>query len=68
MTMTEETGSTGRGPAPYAGTTAVAALAHTDGSVTLVEGTTFALSGRAGDMHDDFPHGLFVLDTRMLSR
>jgi len=53
---------------PYAATTPVAPLAHADGTVTLVEGSTFALSGPAGDMHDDFPHGLFVLDTRMLSR
>jgi glycogen debranching enzyme len=65
MTMTK--GTDGE-PTPYAGTTPVASLAHADGTVTLVEGTTFALSGRAGDMHDDFPHGLFVLDTRMLSR
>jgi len=53
---------------PYEGTTPVAALGATDGSVTLVEGQTFALSGRTGDMRADLPHGLFVLDTRVLSR
>jgi glycogen debranching enzyme len=36
--------------------------------VTLVEGQTFALSGRTGDMVTDLPHGLFVLDRRVLSR
>jgi glycogen debranching enzyme len=36
--------------------------------VTLVEGQTFALSGAGGDMEPELPHGLFVLDTRVLSR
>ena len=52
---------------PYDGTTAVTSLAHTDGAVTLVEGQTFCLSGRTGDLNPDMPHGLFVLDTRVLS-
>ena len=34
----------------------------------MVEGQTFCLSGRAGDFLPDRPHGLFVLDTRVLSR
>jgi glycogen debranching enzyme len=55
-------------PSPYAGTTAVASLSASDGTVTLVEGQTFALSGRSGDMRHDLPNGLFVLDTRVLSR
>lgn len=38
------------------------------GAVTLVEGQTFCLSGRAGDIHPDLAHGLFFLDTRLLSR
>jgi glycogen debranching enzyme len=42
-------------------------LGHTDGAVTLVEGQTFCLSGRTGDVSPDLPHGLFVLDTRVLS-
>jgi len=53
---------------PYAGTTPVASLGAADATVTLVEGQTFALSGRSGDMRDDLPNGLFVLDTRVLSR
>lgn len=56
------------GSSPYAGTTAVASLAGSDGTVTLVEGQTFALSGRSGDMRHDLPNGLFVLDTRVLSQ
>ncbi|MFA5885462.1 MAG: glycogen debranching N-terminal domain-containing protein [Acidimicrobiia bacterium] len=54
-------------PSPYEGTVAVTSLAHTDGAVTLVEGQTFCLSGRTGDLNPDMPHGLFVLDTRVLS-
>lgn len=52
---------------PFAGTTPVASLANVDGSVTLVEGQTFCLSGRTGDISPEFPHGLFVLDTRVVS-
>ncbi|MDY7106706.1 MAG: glycogen debranching N-terminal domain-containing protein [Actinomycetota bacterium] len=55
-------------PSPFAGTTPVASLAHVDGAVTLVEGQTFCVSGRTGDMAADFPHGLFVFDTRVLSQ
>jgi glycogen debranching enzyme len=36
--------------------------------VTLVEGQTFCLSDAIGDVSPDLPHGLFVLDTRVLSR
>jgi glycogen debranching enzyme len=46
----------------------VAALSDTDSVVTLVEGQTFCLSGPGGDIVPDLPHGLFVLDTRVLSR
>lgn len=52
---------------PFAGTSRVSSLANTDGFVTIVEGQTFALSGRTGDMTADLPHGLFVLDSRVLS-
>ena len=38
------------------------------GLVTLVEGTTFCLSGRAGEIRPGTPHGAFVLDVRHLSR
>jgi glycogen debranching enzyme len=35
--------------------------------VTLVEGSTFAVSGRSGDMNADGPEGLFFRDVRVLS-
>lgn len=38
------------------------------GVVTLVEGRTFCLSSAAGDITTDLAQGLFVLDTRALSR
>ncbi len=43
-------------------------LGHSERSVTLVEGQTFCLSTQVGDFLADVPHGLFVLDTRVLSR
>lgn len=36
-------------------------------AVTLVEGSTFAVSGRAGDMNPDYAQGLFFSDTRIVS-
>jgi glycogen debranching enzyme len=53
-------------PWTYAGSPP--ALSHADGTVTLVEGQTFCLSAPGGDFVADLPHGLFVLDTRVLSR
>ena len=55
-------------PSPYAGTTPVAPLSTSEGVVTLVEGQSFCVSGRTGDVASEFPHGLFVFDTRVLSR
>jgi glycogen debranching enzyme len=52
---------------PFAGTTPVASSAQVGGVVTLVEGQTFCLSGRTGDVSADLPQGLFVLDTRIIS-
>ncbi len=40
----------------------------TAGTITLVEGSAFAISGRAGDMAPTLPHGFFFRDTRFLSR
>lgn len=40
---------------------------HGDATVSLVEGQTFCRSGRTGDMSTDAAHGLFLLDTRVLS-
>ena len=37
------------------------------GAVTLVEGSSFCISMPNGDIHPEHPHGLFVLDTRVLS-
>jgi hypothetical protein len=53
-------------PWTYAGSPP--SLSRVDSTVTLVEGQTFCLSGPGGDMVADLPHGLFVLDTRVLSR
>ena len=36
--------------------------------VILVEGSTFCISGMAGDIQPGRAHGLFVRDTRVLSR
>jgi glycogen debranching enzyme len=43
-----------------------APLDRGSGLVTTLEGSTFCLSGRTGDVTAE-PHGLFILDTRMLS-
>jgi glycogen debranching enzyme len=37
------------------------------GAVTLVEGSSFCISFANGDIHPEHPHGVFVLDTRILS-
>ncbi len=34
----------------------------------MVEGSSFCISSPNGDIHPEHPHGLFVLDTRILSR
>jgi glycogen debranching enzyme len=39
-----------------------------DNSVTLVEGSTFCLSDRLGNIHHGTSHGLFYRDSRVLSR
>ena len=38
------------------------------GTVTLVEGSSFCISLANGDIHPEHPHGLFVQDTRILSK
>ncbi|MFE4545476.1 glycogen debranching N-terminal domain-containing protein [Arthrobacter sp. NPDC056727] len=38
------------------------------GAVTLVEGSSFCISAPNGDIQPALPHGLFVQDTRLLSR
>ncbi|MDQ0680491.1 glycogen debranching enzyme [Arthrobacter pascens] len=37
------------------------------GTVTLVEGSSFCISLQNGDIHSEHPHGVFYLDTRILS-
>ena len=37
------------------------------GAVTLVEGSCFCISLANGDIRSEYPHGLFVQDTRILS-
>jgi glycogen debranching enzyme len=37
------------------------------GTVTLVEGSSFCISLQNGDIHAEHPHGVFYLDTRILS-
>jgi len=46
----------------------VTQLDSTSGVVTLVDESTFAISGRSGDMTPGAAQGLFVRDTRILSR
>jgi glycogen debranching enzyme len=43
-------------------------LEQPGGLVTIVEGSSFILSGRSGDVHPVGAVGLFVLDARVLSR
>lgn len=43
-------------------------LGEPGASVTLVEGSAFAISGRSGDMHPGRPQGLIFRDTRFLSK
>jgi glycogen debranching enzyme len=40
----------------------------TGGTISLVEGSSFCISGRSGDMAPGSPQGLFFRDTRFLSR
>src|SRR3954447_1022403 len=40
----------------------------TVGTITLVEGSAFAISSRSGDMAPNLPQGFFFRDTRFLSR
>src|SRR5207237_1823387 len=43
-------------------------LSQPSGTVTLVEGSAFCISGRSGDVHHGTPQGLMFRDTRFLSR
>ncbi|MGI9120858.1 MAG: amylo-alpha-1,6-glucosidase [Acidimicrobiales bacterium] len=43
------------------------AVGQSAGSITLVEGSTFCISGGNGDIAEGMTHGLFFRDTRFLS-
>ncbi|HEV7887905.1 MAG TPA: glycogen debranching N-terminal domain-containing protein [Acidimicrobiales bacterium] len=45
-----------------------APLGQPGGTVTLVEGSAFCISGRSGDISAGSPQGVFFRDTRFLSR
>ncbi|MGH8885651.1 MAG: amylo-alpha-1,6-glucosidase [Egibacteraceae bacterium] len=53
---------------PWAIGTEPARLGHSDGVVTLVEGSSFVVAARTGDFEPGTPQGLFFLDTRFLSQ
>lgn len=56
-------------PSPWGdGVGTAASLLLGGRSVTLIEGSTFCISDTSGDITQHHPHGLFVLDTRVLSR
>ena len=53
---------------PWTFTGESVALEDPGGRVTLVEGSSFCISGRSGDIAHGTPQGLFFRDTRFLSR
>jgi hypothetical protein len=55
-------------PAGWSFTGEPPSLGSPGGTVTLVEGATFCVCGRTGDISPAQPHGLFFRDTRLLSR
>ncbi|HVT67440.1 MAG TPA: glycogen debranching N-terminal domain-containing protein [Trebonia sp.] len=55
-------------PQPLNATGATTPAASPGGTVTLVEGTTFCLSGTAGDIRPGSPDGLYFRDARVISR
>lgn len=61
--MTDHTGTAGA----FNSTAPSPSLLGVGGTITLVDGQTFSLSDAAGDMTPNLPHGLFVLDARILS-
>ncbi len=53
-------------PQPWT-TSASASLSGAEGIVTLVEGSSFCISSRSGEIDPDHPQGLFFRDTRFVS-
>lgn len=52
---------------PWGFSNEVASLGSPGGIVTLVEGSSFCISGRSGDIRTNFPQGFFFHDSRLLS-
>src|ERR1041384_7134108 len=57
-----------RSPSDIGSNGGAASVRAAEGLVTLVEGRTFCLSAANGDIVPGLTQGLFVLDTRVLSR
>ncbi|WP_166872137.1 glycogen debranching N-terminal domain-containing protein [Salinibacterium sp. ZJ450] len=53
---------------PYEGTSPIASVEGLQSGVSLISGRSFALSDGDGNMRPTHTQGLFVLDTRVLSR
>jgi glycogen debranching enzyme len=53
-------------PQPWT-TSASATIGGAEGVVTLVEGSSFCISSRAGEIDPEHPQGLFFRDTRFMS-
>src|SRR5690606_25883319 len=53
---------------PLNSTTEPAAVITEAGTVTLIDGTTFCISARTGDVSPGGAQGLYFRDTRVLSR
>jgi glycogen debranching enzyme len=63
MTMTMAAAASG----PWSSQQQPVSVEQPGGLVTIVEGSSFILSGRSGDVHPGGAVGLFVLDARVLS-
>lgn len=53
---------------PWASSAGASLGVRSGGTITLVEGSAFCISGRSGNIHPNDPEGLFFRDTRFLSR
>ncbi len=64
----EDASALGHGPGPAPGWAPFPSHPGLDGTVTLVEGATFCVCDPSGDLVAERPEGLFMRDTRFLSR
>jgi glycogen debranching enzyme len=58
----------GQAPGGWSPEAGPALLGGDGGTALVLEGATFCVSRRGGDIAPDSPHGLFVADTRIVSR